>query len=231
MKLAIMQPYFLPYIGYFQLIEAVDIFVFDEQLQYIEQGWVNRNRYLFEGRDLFLIIPLKKGSYSFSINERYIADNFNRVKLINKLNNAYRKAPYFYETMELFTKIVNCEERNLADYIYYSMVEICTHLGITTRIVRSIKIDIDRSLKSYNRIVAVCRAYDAKTYINPIGGVKLYSKEWFAEKRIELKFIQPKPITYKQFDNEFVPWLSIIDILMFNPIEKVRLILQEYELV
>ena len=231
MKLAGMQPYFLPYIGYFQLIEAVDTFVFGDQIQYMKQAWVNRNRYLVEGKDFMFTIPVKKDSIYLNINERYIADNFKREKLFNQFNSAYRKAPYFQETFELFKHIVNYEEMNLADYIYHSIISICTHIGIKTKIVREVDINFDRSLKGDDRVVAVCQAFDAKIYINAIGGVELYSREWFAEKGIELKFIKSKPITYKQFDNEFVPCLSIIDVLMFNPIEKVQSMLQEYELI
>ncbi len=230
MKLAIMQPYFLPYIGYFQLIEAVDTFVIDDQVQHIKQGWVNRNRYLVNGKDAIFSIALKKGSTYLNIRDRYIADSFNRNTILNQLSTAYHKAPYFQETFGVFKQIVNYGEINLGDYIYHSITSICTHIGAATKIVRSKNINYDRSLSSINIIVALCHAFDSKTYINPIGGVKLYSKEWFAEKEIELKFIKSRPITYKQFDNEFVPWLSIIDVLMFNSIEKVRLFLPQYDL-
>ena len=230
MKLAIMQPYFLPYIGYFQLIEAVDTFIIDDQVQHLKKGWVNRNRYLLNGKDAIFSIALKKGSTYLNISDRYIADSFNRNKILNQLSIAYQKAPYFQENFGLFKQILNYGELNLGDYIYHSIITICTHIGITTKIVRSEDINYDRSLNSINIIVALCQAFDSKTYINAIGGVKLYSKEWFTEKGILLKFIKSKPITYKQYDNDFVPWLSIIDVLMFNSVEKVRLLLQEYEL-
>jgi hypothetical protein len=230
MKLAIMQPYFLPYIGYFQLINAADTFMVYDQIQYQKKRWINRNRYLIDGKDCLFLIPLKKGSTYLNIDDRYIADGFDRNKLLNRLSNAYHKAPYFQETFGVFKQIVNYDKINLADYIYHSIISICTHIGIKTNIIRSANINYYLLLKIEDKIVAICYALDAKTYINAIGGVKLYSKEWFAEKGIELKFINSQPITYKQFDNEFVPWLSIIDVLMFNSIDKVRLILQEYEL-
>jgi len=225
-----MQPYFLPYIGYFQLIKAVGIFVVYDNVQYEKQSWINRNRYLLDGKDALFSLMLKKDSTYLNINDRYLSDVFDKNKLLNQLSNAYQKAPYFENTMGLFKEVVNCEKINLAEYIHYSIISICTHLGITTKIVRSSKINVDHSLKSQNRVIAICQAYDTKTYINAIGGVNLYSKETFADKGIELKFIKSKAIEYKQFGNEFVPWLSIIDVLMFNSVEKVRLFLQEYEL-
>jgi hypothetical protein len=231
MKLAIMQPYFLPYIGYLQLVNAVDIFVVYNNVQYIKGGWINRNRYLLDGEDYYFSIPLKKDSTYLNINDRYISDNFDRNKLLNQISNAYKKAPYFEETFEVFKKIVNYEQNNFADYTHYSIISICSHIGIITKIVLSSSINIDHSLKSENRVIAICQAMNAKVYINAIGGAALYSKELFVKKGIELKFIKSKSITYKQFDNEFVPWLSIIDVLMFNSIDEVRLFLQEYELV
>lgn len=225
-----MQPYFLPYIGYFQLINAVDTFVLYDNVQYI-RGWINRNRYLLDGKDAIFSIPLKKDSTHLNINKRYISDVFARNKLLNQFSYAYCKAPYFDETFRVLNNIVNYEQTNLADYIYFSILSICAYIGTTAKIVRSSSINVDHSLKSVNKIIAICQAFDTKTYINAIGGVKLYSKELFAEKGIELKFIKSKPITYKQFDNDFVPWLSIIDVLMFNSLETVRQFLNCYELV
>jgi hypothetical protein len=230
MKLAIMQPYFLPYIGYFQLINAVDTFVVYDNVQYQKKSWINRNRYLLNRKDHIFSLVLKNDSTFLNINERYLSNVFDRNKLISQLSNAYRKAPYFGETMGVFREIVNFDKINLAEYIHHSIISICTHIGITTTIMRSSIINVDHSLKSENKVIAICQALDTKTYINAIGGVNLYSKESFADKAIELKFIKSKPIEYKQFDNEFVPWLSIMDVLMFNSIDKVRLFLQEYEL-
>jgi hypothetical protein len=230
MKLAIMQPYFLPYIGYFQLINAVDTFVIYDNVQFQKGSWITRNRYLLNGKDNLFSLEIKKGASFVNICDRYISDNFNRNKILNQVSTAYRKAPFFYETSRVLGEIVNYEKTNLADYINYSILSICAHVGITTNIIRSSTINIDQSLKLEDRIIAICQALDAKVYINAVGGITLYSKESFAENGIELKFIKSKPIKYKQFDNDFVPWLSIIDVLMFNSVDNVRLFLQEYEL-
>jgi hypothetical protein len=230
MKIAIMQPYFLPYIGYFQLIKAVDTFVVYDNIQYTKKSWINRNRYLLNGKDAIFSIALKKDSNFLNINDRYLSEVFDRNKLLNQLSNAYRKAPYFEETIGVVRKIVNSEKINLFDYIHHSIISICNHIGVTAKIVRSSNINVDHSLKSVNKVIAICQAFDTKTYINAMGGIKLYSKELFAENGIELKFIRSGPIAYKQFDNDFVPWLSIIDVLMFNSLETVRQFLNCYEL-
>lgn len=230
MKIAIMQPYFLAYIGYFQLIKAVDKFVIYDNVQY-HKGWINRNRILLNGNDFLFSIPLKKDSQFKNICDRYLADEFDRNKLLNHFLYAYRKAPYFEKTIEVLKEIIYFEKVNLVDYIHHSITSICTHIGFKPNIVRASSIDIDPSLTSVDRMIAICRAFDTKTYVNAIGGIKLYSKEIFAEKGIELKFIKSAPIEYQQFGKEFVAWLSIVDILMFNSLENVRQFLDCYELV
>lgn len=222
MKLAIMQPYFMPYIGYFQLIAAVDQFIVYDNIKYTKKGWINRNRILQSGQDAIFSLPLKGGSDSLDVSERELADEFNKNKLLNQFKGAYRHAPYFNETLSLLEDIVRYEDANLFRYLHHSIVKICEHLGVNTPIKISSDIAIDHSLKSQDKVLALCKAAGATTYINTIGGAELYSREAFGERGIELKFIKSKPFEYAQFGNEFVPWLSIIDVIMFNRMDIVR---------
>jgi hypothetical protein len=232
MKLAIMQPYFLPYIGYYQLIGAVDTFIVYDNIKYTKKGWINRNRMLLNGVDTRFSLSLKKDSDSSDIVERELAADFDRSKLLNQFKGAYARAPHFAKTFPLLEAIVRCEERNLFSYIHHSIVEMCEHLGIETEIRISSEIAIDHSLKSQDKVIALCRALGAQTYINPIGGMELYAKGEFSAHGIELEFIKAKPFEYVQFGALFVPWLSIVDVLMFNPLEAVRdRIGTQYELV
>lgn len=231
MKLAIMQPYFLPYIGYFQLIAAADKFVVYDNIEYTKKGWINRNRYLQNGKDALFSIPLKKNSDFLDVRERFIAPDFNRGKLLNQIKEAYKKAPYYEQVMPVFEKVLFCSETNLFRYILFSIQEICHQLAIETELVISSELAIDHSLKSQDKVIAICQNLCADIYINAIGGQALYSGQEFREKAIVLNFIKAKPIEYKQFSNEFVPWLSIIDVMMFNPPEKVKEYLDQYELI
>lgn len=232
MRLAIMQPYFMPYIGYFQLIAAVDQFIVYDNIKYTKKGWINRNRMLQNGNDVMFSLPLKGGSDSLDVCERELAADFNRDKLLNQFRGAYRRAPYFEQTFPLVERIVRHEDSNLFRFLHHSIVETCGHLGITTKIRISSEIDIDHSLKSQDKVLALCKAAGANTYVNSIGGMELYSKEAFRAQGIELMFIRSKPFEYAQLGNEFVPWLSIIDVMMFNPIETVRTgITNNYELI
>lgn len=225
-KLAIMQPYFLPYIGYFQLINAVDKFVIYDNIQFSKKGWINRNRILMNGKDHMISLPLKKDSDYLNVDERYISDIFEKEKnkLIGKIKNAYLKAPEFKDVFPFIQEILNYEEKNLFSYILNSLQEICKYLEIETEFIVSSTVEIDHSLRGQEKVIALCNKLNATCYINTIGGVDLYSKKNFKQKNTQLNFIESKSIEYLQFNSKFVPWLSIIDVLMFND----KLIVREY---
>lgn len=216
MRLAIMQPYFLPYIGYFQLIAAVDHFIIYDNIKYTKKGWINRNRILQNGKDVIFSLPLKKDSDYLFIQNRILAASFNRYTLLNQFKGAYQKAPYFEHVRDLLEQIILHENMNLFDFLHYSLLKTCEYLGIATTITVSSSIEIDHNLTSQNKVLALCKAMYATTYVNTIGGLDLYSKNDFNEKKIDLKFIKSIPFEYSQFGNVFIPSLSIIDVMMFN---------------
>jgi hypothetical protein len=222
MKLGIMQPYFLPYIGYFQLIAAVDQFIIYDNIKYTKKGWINRNRFLQNGKDATFSLSLKKDSDFLNVCERQLSEDFNRNKLISRFKDAYTKAPYFSETFKLLEKIVGYEDDNLFQYIHHSLIEICHQLEIKTEIKVSSRIPINHNLKAQYKVFALCEAMEADTYINSIGGVNIYDKSEFIARGVELQFIKAKPFRYTQFVEPFMPWLSIIDVLMFNPLDVVQ---------
>ncbi len=219
---AIMQPYFLPYIGYFQLIEAVDVFVVYDNIKYTKKGWINRNRLLQNGKDVMFSLPLKKDSDALDVVQRELAADFDRNKLLNQFIEVYRRAPYFVQVFPLLERIVRCTESNLFRYIHHSIIEICAYLGSKTDIRISSGINIDHALKGQDKVLAICDALGASTYVNAIGGLELYSREVFKDHGIELKFIKSSPFEYPQFGAPFVPFLSMIDVLMFNSLDAVR---------
>ena len=232
MKAAIMQPYFFPYIGYFQLIAAVDTFVVYDNIKYTKKGWINRNRILQNGKDVVFSVPLKSDSAYLDVCNRELASDFNRDKLLNQFRGAYLRAPYFEQTFQLVEQIVRYEDVSLFRYIYHSISRICEYLGITTDIKISSDIAISHDLKNQDKVLALCEALGADIYVNAIGGIELYSKEVFLDKNIALTFIQSKSFEYIQFGAEFVPWLSVIDVMMFNPLDTIKSnILANYELI
>lgn len=227
-----MQPYFLPYIGYFQLLASVDQFIVYDNIKYTKKGWINRNRMLLNGTDAMFSLPLKKGSDSLEVVQRELAADFDRTKLLDQFKSAYGRAPQFELTYPVLERIVRYEDANLFRYIHHSIVQLREHLGLKTAIRISSEIGIDHDLKGQDKVLALCKAAGANTYINTIGGVELYDKTDFRIQGINLQFIKARPFEYAQFKDAFVPWLSIVDVLMFNRLDAVRACIYEnYELV
>ena len=227
MKLAIMQPYFFPYIGYFQLIDSVDLFIIYDNIQYTKKGWVNRNRILQNNKDVVISLPLKKDSDFKCICDRMVSGDYNPRKLLNKIHGAYSRAPYFSQTFLLLEKILLYKEDNLFRFLRNSIVGVCEHLRLPTKIMTSSDTGIDHKFKGQEKVIAICEAVNANVYINAIGGKELYSKDEFQKRGIQLNFNHSQSFEYTQFGNEFIPQLSIIDVMMFVPIDDITRCINE----
>ena len=232
MHLGIMQPYFMPYIGYLQLMNAVDKFVVYDDVNYINKGWINRNRILVNGQEHLFTIPLQDASQNKLINEISLSkDPKWRGKFLKTLEQAYKKAPFYFSAFAVTEKIINLDAEKVSDWICSSLWVLRDYLGMQVKIVPSSSIYQNTHLKAQERILDICKQENASHYINPIGGTELYDKNIFEQTDIQLSFIKSKSIEYPQFKNEFVPWLSIIDIMMFNDVATIQGFLNEYELV
>lgn len=226
MTIAIMQPYLLPYLGYFQMLSAVDIFILYDDVTYIKGGWINRNNILINNKTNLITIPLKNASSFKLINEIEIAKN----KVIKTIQQAYCKAPYFKDIFNGIETIFN-KNTKIADLNYELILFICNYLSIDTTILRSSNLNYKRELKGQNKVISICKQFNTKQYINAIGGINLYSKEEFLKNSIELQFIKTNKIHYKQFNDSFIENLSILDVLMFNSAYEIKDMLKEYKLV
>ena len=230
--IAIMQPYIFPYLPYFQLFKVANIFVFLDDVQYISRGLVNRNRILYRGAPQYITFPLKKASQTCKINERIFADNieYAKSKIHRQLYYAYSKAPYFRSVYPLLESIIFADESNLAKFAEYSHKVILDFLDISVETIRSSDLNFETSLKGEEHIFAIVKACGGTRYVNPIGGYALYTNGIFEKESIELRFLKSTAEPYKQFSNEFVPNLSIIDVLMFNSKTEIRRRLTQFEL-
>jgi len=232
MKIAIMQPYFLPYIGYFQLMNSVDKFVIYDNIEYTKKGWINRNRILVNGKDDYITLPLKKDSDFLNVCDRFLADSWgdDRRKMLNRIIESYRKAPFFNETMPVIQEILNSGETNLFSFVYNSIIKIKQYLDIPAEILISSEIEVDHGLKSSEKVISICKMLQAEVYINSIGGIELYDRKIFLDNGLTIKFMKSNPILYKQFNPEFVPWLSVLDVLMFNSVSEIKRYLTDFQL-
>ncbi|MDB9758769.1 WbqC family protein [Gammaproteobacteria bacterium] len=216
MIVAIMQPYFLPYIGYFNLISSADILVVYDEIQYTKKGWINRNRFLRNNSDAIFSIALDKASDYSLVCHRRISNAFDRRKLISQFEGAYRKAPYYSEAISLVESIVLHEENSLFEYVFNSINVLCKAYKLDTRIIRSSSLESDSRITGEERVIDICKALGATRYVNPPGGRELYDQKNFSRENIELKFLSPEIVEYPQLGSNFIPNLSIVDVMMFN---------------
>lgn len=228
MKLGIMQPYLFPYIGYFQLIHAVDAFLIYDDVNFIKQGWINRNRILMNGVPMYFTLGLKGASSFKKICEIEINDN--RDKLLKTVAQAYKKAPYFDDVFPLVKQVLETDELNLGRFVTGSIKAVAGFLGIATPIEVSSEKRLFPELSGHERVLAICAHYGATDYVNAIGGKELYSREEFARNGTRLHFLRTAAFAYPQVASDFVPNLSIIDVLMHNPLDAVKEYLRRFSL-
>lgn len=227
-----MQPYLFPYIGYFQLIHAVDLFVIFDDVNYIKKGWINRNRILLNGKDHLFTLPIVDSSQNKLINEVDIFNGeINKNNILSKVRHAYSKASEFKNVFDLIADIILYPENNLCHYIANSITQTCKYLGLNREFKLSSKIPKDAYSKGIDKLISICKSFGSDVYVNPIGGIELYKRKDFNDHDIELFFLQTKPFEYQQFDNKFIPNLSIIDLIMFNSKKDVVKCLEKYKLI
>jgi hypothetical protein len=223
MKLAIMQPYFFPYVGYFNLVAAVDKFVFYDDVNFIKNGWINRNRLFISGDVRYITVPLSGASSNIKIKDVKMQDKIIwQKKLLTSIEQSYAKAPNFSATFELVNEIIDSDEISVAKLAKNSVIKIAEKLCLNTNFVWESGSYQNEHLSSSERVIDICKLEDAKEYINLPGGRELYQSEQFEQHGILLKFIDPKLTSYNQFKREFMSGLSIIDILMFNNFSDAR---------
>lgn len=232
MKVAIMQPYFFPYIGYWQLIHAVDRFVLFDDAQYMRHGWVNRNRILKPGGGWqYILVPLKKHAVTEAIkNVEVHPDKKWKELIVGQLAHYKTKARYFNEINGLVREILfSNNQKSIAAINFATIIKLCVYLGIKKEIIQSSEqhfdyADVGDAGEWALRIAEQMRASE---YINPAAGAELFSQEKFSSSNIKLSFLRSHEIVYSQRD-VFEPSLSIIDVLMFNGLDGTKEHLKNY---
>ena len=222
MRVGIMQPYLLPYIGYFQLIEYCDAFVIYDDIEYTKRGWINRNRILASGAPSTFTVPLAKAPDATLVRERTIADAFNPRKLLAQFAGAYRGSPYWSEHEEWLRAVIEDAERNLFGYIRNALHATLALISIETEVIVSSDLRIEDGARGQDKVLAICKATGADEYVNPIGGTQLYESAAFAAAGVHLSFLQSRLSPYPQPVEVFVPALSIVDMLMELSVDGVR---------
>ena len=236
MKVAIMQPYIFPYIGYLQLINLVDTFIFYDDVNFIKQGWVNRNNILVNGQSFRFTIPLEKSSSFVKIcdvqinNEMWVKW---KDKFLKTLEQNYKKAPFFNSGFEIVDNVLSSyyKEMSISELAISSITELCKYMNINTKIISTSSKYENNHLSGKDRVIDICIRENANHYINPIGGKELYDQTSFKSFNLDLNFIQPLSHVYNQPTKHFIPWLSSIDIIMYNSKDSIKEHLTKFKLI
>jgi hypothetical protein len=233
MKVAIMQPYVFPYLGYFQLISEVDTFIVLDDVNYINRGWINRNRILNRRSETIQwTIPLVQRSSNRLIKDHKIATDHPSWKKIPKtIHSVYANAPQFDEVWPSVKLLFDQADDNLSEFALSTIKFVLDYLNIEVKIVSSSSVYKNQAFKGQERIIDICKSERAHSYVNLQGGKALYEPSLFLEQGIELYFLEHIPTPYPQWqENEFVASLSILDMLMFNDKDNAKKLLATYEL-
>lgn len=228
MKLAIMQPYLFPYLGYFQLIRAVDAFVIYDDVNFIKGGWINRNYILTNNDKQLFTLPLKGVSQNKLIKQIEVSGPH---KILKNLHHNYNNAPHFNVVYPIIKDILTQTEKNLGRFLDYQLRRVCEYIGLSPQWYISSELAKNNSLCGQHKIISICEELRATHYINAYNGISLYDKSLFEARGLNLSFIRPRGVSYQQFSMRFTPNLSIIDVMMFNDRDQCAKLLEEYELV
>lgn len=228
---AVMQPYLFPYLGYFQLIQASDIFVFYDDVDFITRGWINRNRIIVNGEPHLFTVPCRNASQNSLIKDVNISNHWRPKKLIKKIRLSYSNASHFDNFFSVTESVFSQDTDSISELAIESVRKTCHDLGIETRFQISSELPIDNKLDRADRLIALTKHFDSKSYINMEGGQDLYEKTYFASQGVDLRFLKPNLPEYSHHNaSDFESGLSIIDVMMNMPRDEVRSMLQTYQL-
>jgi len=231
-KIGIMQPYFLPYIGYFQIIMAVDLFVFYDDVQFIKGGWINRNRIIINNELRYLTIPLKDASANKLIKDTFVKKDQKDFLIIEKkIEQCYKKAPFFSVVFPLIQTVMKGDYKTISELSISSIEMVSKYLLLSTKFVVSSEKFADTSnYKRSERLARICHTFSAKTYINAVGGQELYDKEGFLRMGIKLQFLKSQNSAEGLIDNNLLN-VSILHLLMYYSPARIKILLQNYKLI
>jgi hypothetical protein len=230
-RVGVMQPYFLPHLSYFQLIANTDVFCLHDKVKYTKQSWINRNRFVINGKIQYITIPLRSSSDYNLINEKEISETFDIKSLIKLIELNYKKSPNFHEVFPLLIEILSFKNSNLFSFLENSIVQLSGHLELKTKIIRCSDTGYDQNLTKSAMVVEICKKLGAGVYTNSEGGISLYNPQDFLHNGILLQFSKRMEFSYTNSLGQADSSLSVIDTLMWADKKKLIQSLHEMELV
>lgn len=236
MRVAINQPYFFPYLGYFSLIKQTEQFVLLDEVQFIKQGWIHRNRVLSEGGSWnYIRVPLEKYRQKDLISEVRINNKEEwRNEIFKHLLYYKKRAPYYQETIDTVEKALNIDTDSIVRLNEHSLRVICNYIGIPAdfKIFTEMGLVVERSEAPDEVPLNICEALGNVTeYWNLEGGASFYDRSKFEKAGIAIKFLKSNLLEYPQIQGGFEKALSILDVMMFNEPKKIRDMLDDFILI
>lgn len=232
MKLALMQPYFFPYLGYFQLIHSCDRFVFYDDVNFIKGGWINRNRIVNNNTVSYIGLQMENASAFKHIRDIQVnSGDLWKNKLIKTVSQAYARAPYVKQAVGLLNDTLFSAHDSLSEFASESILQVLKYVNLEVEIVESSVIYNNAHLHGEERVINICNLNNATIYRNSAGGMELYSKENFNKAGIQLTFVKPQITPYKQRGEVFEAGLSILDVLMYNSPDETMRLMTQYEII
>lgn len=201
MRIAIQQPYFFPYPGYFKLIAQVDVVVLLTDVQYIRRGWVNRNRIPMRGKPRewnYIRIPVSHAPISEKINAIKVAKEQDwKTSLFNKLRSRYGEKGLEIAKDWGLDDLQSCEAELLLPYLKCTLKATMNKLDLSAKVLDSASLELTSGIGSGNientatsKIIRICKSLDCSEYWNLSGGSKLYNENDFEEHNISLNFVK-----------------------------------------
>jgi hypothetical protein len=233
-SVAVMQPYFFPYLGYFQLLAHVDVFVVYDDTQYVKQSWINRNRILERGAAAFLTLPVASESHRQLIFEKRLHEpRRHQRKLLKRIRQAYYAAPHLDPVSAFLEPLFPGDDETVASFNVRALRALQELLGLRTQLVLASERGYPRGSTAQERVIRICVEEGGTRYVNPIGArsLRLYDQAAFSAAGLELSYLSTNAyIRYDQNGGPFVSDLSIIDVLMFNSPARTRELLDHFVL-
>ncbi|MEZ9859213.1 WbqC family protein [Vibrio splendidus] len=227
---SVMQPYIFPYLGYYQLVSSVESFVFYDDVTFIKGGYINRNSILLNGHPHRFTLPLIQASSNKKIKDIDCHDKTS--KILKSIEQSYSKAPYFLEVMPIIEKVMTGSDRRLSTLASSSIIEVFKYLNISKEFFNSSELNYERRNEAAVKLILMSKTLDKSNYVNPLGGEKLYNKDYFLEHDLELHFLKKRDVAYFQGNNkEFFDNLSMIDVLMWCSKNEIHELLTKYEII
>jgi hypothetical protein len=231
-SVAIMQPFFFPYLGYFSLMKHTDNWIVFDDIRYSNQAWGNRNRILKHPEGwAWINVPVKDHKRETFYSNILIQNEINwKRKIINQFEYYKIHAPFYKDVLKIIQEVFSEDFSHLVDLNIHAMKKVCEYLKIDFKYTKfsEMNLGINSVQHPGQWALEICKAIKSTNYVNPCEGHPIYDKKEYDDAGISLQFIINRVSPYDQKRAEFEARLSIIDVMMWNSVERVNELIDDF---